>query len=113
MKKTRNDLIQEYIIREINESARENTYTKYDIFLNNKTLRLRRLGLKRMSGIFDSYRLENNETLTSGHLMKLFKNAEFPYYIGENFVVLFSEKDAFMCKMGGVSTWIESSDKGD
>lgn len=110
MKKTRTELLQDHIIKEINSSARENVYNKYDIFLNDQTLRLRRLGLKRMSGIYDSYKLENKETIKTGQLMKLFKSAEYPYYIGNNFVVLFSEKDAFMCKLGGVGTWIESKD---
>lgn len=113
MKRKRVEALQEFILNTINEAATQNVYNRYDIFLNHDTLRLRRLGLKRMSGIYDNYRLENNEAITSGQLIKLFQNAEYPYYIGENFIVLFSEKDAFMCKLGGVGTWIESSTKGE
>ena len=113
MKRKRIEILQEFILDSINNAAVNNTYNQYDIFLNSDTLRLRRLGLKRMSGIYDSYKLQNDEVLTSGQLMKLFRNAEYPYYIGKDFVVLFSEKDAFMCKLGGVGTWIESSHKGD
>ena len=68
------------------------------------------LGDLTKNDVYDSYKLENKETVKTGQLMKLFRSAEYPYYIGNNFVVLFSEKDAFMCKLGGVGTWIESKD---
>jgi hypothetical protein len=101
------DLLQNYILNKVQEFKGCSDYTRYDLFLNKHTLRLRPLGVEMLKKLdYTSYTFEAPNP-SGGDLLKLFRKMEYPYYIGKRRVILYSEQDAFMYKLGGYKAWTE------
>jgi|15BtaG_2_1085339.scaffolds.fasta_scaffold00177_20 hypothetical protein len=100
--------MQKFILNKIKEINGHSKINCYDIFLNMNTLRLRTKGKNLMLKLYDSYTFKNSKQVKSKHLIQMLKKIKHPYYMGPSYIVLFSETDAFMYKLGGFETWIES-----
>lgn len=77
------------------------------IFLNKHTMRLTHVGYKILKKYYDCWEFENPPN-KAGQLMALLQKMKFPYYTTNKRIVLFSEQDAFMCKLAGPDGWLES-----
>lgn len=100
------DLLQGHILLKVQMRQGCGDYTRYDIFLNHKTLRLRKPGMKILCKMYNHYKFKSNK-IPSNALLKLFKKAKTPYYLGKDAIVLYSEQDAFIFKLGGFDAWTE------
>ena len=107
MTSEKTELLQLHILNKIQELKGCGEYTRYDLFLNPNTLRLRKRGADQLNKIYTSYMFEIDTTVNSGALLKLYKKMEYPYYIGKKYIVLYSEQDAFIMKLGGFNAWAE------
>lgn len=77
------------------------------IFLNKNTLRLTRDGANIFKKHYTHYSFKN-ELNTSGDTVLLLRKMKSPYYTTPKKLVLFTEVDAFMCKLAGTKGWIKS-----
>jgi hypothetical protein len=98
--------IQQHIVHTLAQRTR-NDLSRTEIFLNYYTLRLRKYGRDHMAKAYSSWKFDAPTKITSGMLLNLFNKMEYPYYLDKRMVVLFSEQDAFMCKMAGFESWLE------
>ena len=81
--------------------------TDLRIFLNKHTLRLTSSGYKLFKKHYESWEFEHPPK-KAGQLIELLQKMKFPYYTNSKRLVLFSEEDAFMCKLAGPDGWLES-----
>lgn len=106
------DLLQGMILHKIQALKDHGELTRHDIFINAKTLRLRKHGMSILIKMYDNYKFDVNR-VTTGQLVSLFQKMRHPYYLGPvnkiagRKLVLFSEQDAFMCKLAGFDGWLE------
>lgn len=100
------DLVQQHITYKLSHALGDDL-VREKIFLNHSTLRLRKLGRDHMINAYDSWKFTPPEKITARILLNLFNKMEHPYYLDKRMVVLFSEQDAFMCKMAGFDNWLE------
>lgn len=100
------DLIQQHITYRLSHSVSADL-EREKIFLNYSTLRLRKYGRDHMINVYDSWKFSPPEKITARMLLTLFRKMEHPYYLDKRMVVLFSEQDAFMCKLAGFESWLE------
>lgn len=78
------------------------------IFYNKDGIRLTFSGYLLISKIFTAYRFDIKTELKSKHYIGL-STLEFPYYITDARLILFSEVDAAVIKLhGGVERFLES-----
>lgn len=77
------------------------------IFLNRHTLRLTPNGYKIFKKHYECWEFEHPPN-KAGQLIKLLQKMRFPYYTTAKCIVLFSEQDAFMCRLAGPDGWLES-----
>jgi hypothetical protein len=82
-------------------------------FCHPSTLRLTKLGFKSLRTIFTSYPFEIDRTiLKAKHLLAISKTMEYPYYITDKELILFSTNDAVVIKLSGsVEKFLENSCK--
>lgn len=81
---------------------------KQKVFQSKNSLRLTKYGCSVFQDNFQYYTFNLTTRITSGQIIILQRKMEMPYYFDSKKVVLFSEKDAFMAKLGGIDTWIVS-----
>lgn len=105
MTSEKTDLLQLHILNKVNELKGYGDYNRYDLFLNTKTLRLRKRGVDALNKLYDHYSFDI-QGVKSGQLLSLYKKMEYPYYIGKKFMILYSEQDAFIMKLGGFDAWV-------
>lgn len=92
--------VQDHIVNTISQKNLKDPPSRGQIFLNKKTLRLRAPGKKILCRMYDHYEFTVSG-VTSGDLIILFRQMQYPYYLHNGLLVLFSEKDAFVMKLGG------------
>lgn len=92
--------VQQHIYQAIADRKHKTHLEIGQIFLNKHTLRLRAPGNKILVRMYDSYEFKV-EGVKSGDLVTLFRQMQYPYYLHNGKLVLFSEKDAFVMKLGG------------
>ena len=100
------DLIQQHIAYRLSHNINADL-EREKIFLNYSTLRLRKTGRDYMMDVYEYWKFSPPEKITARMLLTLFRKMEHPYYLDKRMVVLFSEQDAFMCKMAGFENWLE------
>ena len=100
------DILQQHITYRLSHAVNDDL-DRQKIFLNYSTLRLRKSGRDYMVKVYDSWKFSPPEKITARILLDLFNKMEHPYYLDKRMVVLFSEQDAFMCKMAGFENWLE------
>ena len=84
-----------------------------DLFYNTKKkgLRLTRLGYELLRKEYDNYpfALSKETKVTAGHILALDKEMQWPYYLTNKQIVLFSEEDSVIFKLvDGYENWINS-----
>jgi hypothetical protein len=77
------------------------------IFLNKHTLRLTPIGYKLFKTYYTFWEFEHPPN-KAGQLIELLKKMKAPYYTNNKRLVLFTEQDAFMCKLAGTDGWVNS-----
>lgn len=71
-------------------------------FNTPNTLRLTRTGFKHLRAVFTSYSFAiDRTTLKNKHLMVLSTVMEYPYYLTNDELVVFSDSDAAMIRLSG------------
>jgi hypothetical protein len=78
------------------------------LFQSKDSLRLTKLGCKVFCENFDHWTFLLDNRITTGQIIHLQRKMKMPYYFDTKKVMLFSERDAFMAKLGGVDAWIVS-----
>lgn len=78
------------------------------LFLNNKTLRLTKQGFALLHKHMGSWTVELERNFTTNELITMLRKVNAPYYIKKTEIILFSEEDAFMARLAGVTGWIDS-----
>lgn len=103
------ELLQGYILRQLQEKYPSENLTVYRIFLNYSTLRLRPLGNVLLSKLYDSYpfKMEKTQKIKSRQLVSLYNKMKYPYFLNKQKIVVYSEQDAFILKLGGFDAWTE------
>ena len=86
-----------------------------DIFYNTrkKGLRLTSLGYQLLRREYDHYPfpIEKESKVTARHILALDKEMQWPYYLTQKQIVLFSEEDSVVLKLvGGYDNWISLRD---
>lgn len=81
---------------------------KQKVFQSKKSLRLTKYGCCVFTDNFQYYTFNLISKITTGQIITLQRKMKMPYYFDSKKVILFSEKDAFMAKLGGIDTWIVS-----
>lgn len=84
-----------------------------DIFYNTrkKGLRLTRTGYELLRKDFDSYAfaIDKETKVTAKHILRLDSEMQWPYYLTQKQIVLFSEEDSIILKLvDGYENWIKS-----
>lgn len=84
-----------------------------DLFYNTKKkgLRLTKLGYELLRKDYDSYAFAHNKEtkVTARHILALDKEMQWPYYLTNKQIVLFSEEDSVIFKLvDGYENWINS-----
>jgi len=80
----------------------------YKLFQSKDSLRLTNHGLHVFKDNFTSYTFTLDNQITTGQIIHLQRTMNMPYFFNKKKVVLFSERDAFLAKLGGVEAWIVS-----
>lgn len=80
------------------------------VFLNVHTLRLSKHGRILFEREFEYWTFDSPGT-TSGNLIKLSRVMSYPYYIDRKVLVLFTERDAFIAKLGDPQIWLDGKIK--
>lgn len=76
------------------------------LFYNARTLRLTSAGLQIFKKYYDHWEFRD-PPMTAGQLLNLLKKMRAPYYTTKNRLILFTEQDAFMCKLAGPKGWLD------
>jgi len=100
--------LQKQIIISLSNKSKKELFIK-DIFLNTKTLRLTKRGKTVMCKYYEYWAFESPGK-TAGNTLNLLRKMTYPYYIDNNEMVLFTEKDAFMAKLAGAQGWLDGKD---
>ena len=103
---SRTEYVQTQIVTSLNESSKQE-FELTDIFFNKHTLRITNRGKSKLAKTYDNWEFELDDYPTSGQLIDLFRKMTTPYFIDRDRIILFSEEDAFMCKMAGLNGWIK------
>lgn len=106
MVNTRIEYVQTQIITSLNEVATKELEFE-DVFYNRYTLRLTARGKNKLAKLYDNWEFKLESYPTNGQLLNLFRKMTTPYFIDRERLILFSEEDAFMCKLAGLNGWIE------
>lgn len=107
MTTSRINYVQTQIVTSLNETA-TTEFELTDIFHNTKTLRLTARGKNKLAKLFDNWEFKLESYPTNGQLVSLFRKMTTPYFIDRDRLILFSEEDAFMCKLSGLSGMLQS-----
>jgi hypothetical protein len=76
------------------------------IFLNVHTLRLSKHGRNLFELEFEHWTFDS-PGLTSRNLINLNRVMTYPYYIDRKVLVLFTERDAFLARLGDPQNWLD------
>jgi hypothetical protein len=98
---------QQVILQRLRSYTGDQKIQCVDVFYNHHTLRLSRRGKVLMCKFYEFWQLEP-VTKTTGNLLVLLRKMSYPYFLNSREMVLFSEQDAFMCKMAGSQSWLNS-----
>ena len=105
--KTINDL-QSHVVNNLNANKYSTTdFIMKDVFLNHSTLRLTKKGRRVMIRVYDNW-VFDSDVPNVGDILALYNKMTYPYYVDSKVIILFSKEDAFMCKMAGFGSWLES-----
>lgn len=107
MEKYSVEVMQAHIVANLNEVSSVEL-TNLDIFYNKFTVRLTSHGKNRCVKLYDKWEFGLESDFKSGQLIDLFRKMSYPYYLSRSKLILFSEEDAFMAKLAGIDTWLES-----
>jgi hypothetical protein len=80
------------------------------IFFNVHTLRLTKHGRNLFEAEFEHWCFDS-PGVTSKNLIKLSRVMTYPYYIDRKVLVLFTERDAFLAKLGDTQLWLDGKTK--
>lgn len=94
--------IKHKLIQSLGETGEEK------LFQSKDSLRLTKHGKNIFCKNFDHWKFNLDNKITTGQIIHLQRKMKMPYYFDSKLVILFSERDAFMAKLGGVEAWIVS-----
>ena len=100
------EYVQTQIVTSFNQTATTELEVR-DIFYNKHTLRLTGRGKNKLIKTYDNWDIELETQPTSGQLVELFRKMTTPYFLDRDKLILFSEEDAFMCKLAGSTGWLK------
>jgi hypothetical protein len=75
------------------------------IFLNIHTLRLTKYGCVLFRKQFEYWEFDSPGT-TANNMIALHRVMLYPYYIDKDSMILFTERDAFIARLGGPQNWL-------
>lgn len=80
------------------------------LFKNRFTIRLHRRGYQFMQKHFENFSFDIQSKLSGSNLLTLKKHIQFPYFLSDKKLYIFSSKDAFVLKLNGgnVKKWLDS-----
>ena len=107
-----NILKQAYLQKRITKSLNEQSnrdHKQKDLFYNNRTLRLTKRGKGLMTKYYEPWSFESPGT-SVGNTINLLQKMQFPYYLDNKILVLFTEQDAFMARLAGAQGWLDGKE---
>ena len=100
-----------YIREHISELC-DSDYQTLDkmLFKNRLTIRLHLRGFNFMQKHFETFSFDLQTRLSGSDLLTLKQQIQFPYFLSDKKLYIFSSKDAFVLKLNGgnVKKWLDS-----
>ena len=100
--------LQKRITKSLNEQSNRD-FKQKDLFYNNRTLRLTKRGKGQMTKYYEHWSFES-PGVSAGNTINLLQKMQFPYYLDNKILVLFTEQDAFMARLAGAQGWLDGKE---
>ncbi len=100
--------IQSNFLALLQKQESDTDLTEIRIFYNRNSLRLTSIGKKLYCKHYANYKFTIPKIMKTGQKIAIYKKMTFPYWHGKKQIILFTERDAFFCKLAGFEGWVNS-----